>query len=169
MGRKSKVKKAPKKFSAPKLKEVSGPWSVSYNYIDRSGPFAWPSEEEPLFQELATFMARLSMFEFDECTSITRVTGKSAHGPITGELTVEAEEELNALKRNDPEMERLSFDGEITRFTYCYSRNQPRRIYGIRLGSVVYLLWWDPTHGVTGSANNSTITPCASSGKCHHV
>ena len=140
MARRRSVQPPPRKFAAAKLKEVEGAWSVSYNHVDKGGPFAWPDESSELFRELATFMAKLSLLEIEDCNGILRANGRPAHGPTTGGLSPKAEARLSELVAGSAELERLQFDGEITRFSYCYDHNQPRRIYGIRSGAVLYLL-----------------------------
>ena len=168
MARKKNVQPPPKKFAAPKLKEVEGAWSVSYNHIDRDGPFAWPEESSAQFHQIATFMARLSLLEIEECNGILRANGRPAHGPTTGGLSDAAEARLSDLIASSEQLERLLFDGEITRFSYCYDYSQSRRVYGIRSGAVLYLLWWDPNHEVTGSQTPQDSPPCTGHRGCHH-
>jgi len=115
--------------------DLSGRYPLwSFAIVDVGGPWCFrclPSRELP------SVLARLGQFEGMTWTQIEQGTG--SHFVSCGRLV------RNATKR----LQELRYD-DIDQLFSLRIKGKPR-IWGIRAGSVLRILWWDPEHEVCRS------------------
>ena len=99
----------------------------SFSLCDFDGPFSWESADWP------QLTAHLKLLEQSRLSEIFGERRRGNHQPRQEQLSTTAQDRLKEL-RLDPE--RL----------VSLRLNQPRRLWAIRDGSVLALLWWDPHH-----------------------
>jgi hypothetical protein len=106
--------------------------------IDRNGPWGWdhfePFEIQNVFQRI---------FESQKLTWQDLVNNGS-HLININSLCSEAQKRLNQIQKED--LDQL-FSLRLT---------GPKRIWGIKEGAILWLLWWDPNHTVYPSAKKNT-------------
>lgn len=125
--------------------------------MDRdAAEFAWPQQHDPLYADLAAFLARLNELSLDEVLGMERANGRSATHELEvadGALSAEAEqrwEHVYSTRRLD---ETENADLAIVTISYCLGYGDGRRVVVAfnREGRRMFPLWWDPEHKVSGS------------------
>jgi hypothetical protein len=137
-------------FRAKENRNGDGDWLLSYLYIDLEGETPWPSPASDEYEMLAGFLARANKFPLNELKAIERDTRVAAHklvDPIN--FNDWAKERLNLLISKARRPDEIP-EGELWSFTFCLYSDSPQRIYALYMDSVVYPLWWDPDHKVSG-------------------
>jgi len=121
--------KIPKRSADPVIGGES-PLSWRFSHRDIGGPFSW---RDVALNELDKLITRLAEFE-DKNSEGIRKTG--SHRIACDMLSDAARERLNRINKNDLD-ELMSFrvDGSS-------------RVWCICDGSIMKVLWWDPTHQV---------------------
>ena len=111
-------------------------WSLSI--IDLDGPFAWSRFDGAGIVEL---LQRLRSYE-----SMTwgEIEGAESHFVERDQCCKEARDRLVELRQDDVD----------TLFSFRISGR--KRVWGIRDGRVLRLLWWDPEHRVSPSRKKHT-------------
>lgn len=144
---KSNKKKLIKGSSSPDKKLLRDPLvqpvpqspSWRFSGVDKGGQFSWPTEENTLkiiFEKLQSF----------DSMKWSEIEGKEHHYIAVDGLSDPAKERLKTIKADD-EVDNL--------FSFRCSNTQ--RIFGIVLGGIVNLLWWDPKHAVCISRPKNDI------------
>ena len=100
-----------------------------FSGVDRGGPFRWPKDT---IDELAILQ---KLHEFDSM-NWSEIEGGKHHTIEVGKLSKAARARLAEIRRDDAPA------------LFSFRCNGKERIFGIRLGGVVHLLWWDPQHAV---------------------
>ena len=106
--------------------------------MDLEGPWCWSKMAQADVVSVAKRLANLESMTWQD------ILGKRDHGVPLDDLSTEAQRRLTALSRDDLD-ELLSLHV-----------NGLKRVWGIRHGDVVRLLWWDPNHDVCPSPKKHT-------------
>lgn len=103
--------------------------------VDLGGPFSWGScEHAQIFSDVIPRLQALETMTWSDVHS----TGSH---PISIEgLCKDARDRLSAIGKNDEYQE-----------LYSVRLSGRERIWGMRVGSALYLLWWDPEHEICPS------------------
>ncbi len=112
-----------------------------FHAMDFNGPFSWHPEEKIPTSTLLEIHNKLSQFE-----SMTwhEIEGGKHHFSAVSSLSKEAKNRLTFLKQDDiDELFSLRLTGT-------------QRVWGIRVGPVFKILWWDPKHLVYPSTKKHT-------------
>ena len=157
--------------SFKKLDPDDGPFSLNWTLVDRSGPFAWPETHEPTYQALAGFLARLNEMSLAEVMAVERSNSNSAIHAVDPDECSEAGRQRWAEFYE----ERGIFEGpyshlELIAMTYCLAQYDSRRVFVALDGDarVMYPLWWDPEHAVSGdNGRPASPAPCSEE-TCFH-
>jgi len=109
-----------------------------FNAMDLSGPFHWHLEEINIFREIRN---KLSQFE-----SMTwhEIEGDKHHFASVSAISKEAQDRLITLKQDDIDQ------------LFSLRLTGTQRVWGIRIGSIFKILWWDPKHLVYPSKKKNT-------------
>lgn len=121
--------KIPKRSADP-LIGGENPLSWRFSHRDLGGPFGWRDVPS---NELNKLITRLAEFEDKNWEGISK-TG--SHRIACDILSADARERLNDINKNDLD-ELMSFRVDGTSRVWC-----------ICDGSIMKVLWWDPTHQV---------------------
>ena len=113
-------------------------WHLSQ--LDLDGPFGWSNIPPSVLRELPQKLAKFESRTFQE------ILGPEHHEVKLDSLSNAARKRLGELKKDD-EYRLLSL-----------KIDKLKRVWGIRRGAIVNLLWWDPDHQVclsnaTGNSN----------------
>lgn len=125
-----KSEKKPRKDPSIKNPLNENPaWHVSI--LEENGPWGWRSIDEVLFfgQILPKIRNLESMFWKD-------ILGRQNHEVPVSQISADAQKRLTELNLDDAEM------------LVSLRLTGTQRIWGIRVGSVLRILWWDPHHQV---------------------
>lgn len=119
--------------------DVQQPTTPSWRFstVDKSGPFAWPTEAE-IENQILQKLRQFDSMRWQE------IEGPDHHSIEVGRLSKAAQTRLADIKQDDLD--------EV--FSFHFS-GKPR-IIGIRDMNVVKLLWWDPDHQVCPSFKKHT-------------
>ena len=120
--------KQPRVVTASDPNQSTPTWSFSL--CDITGPFGWDTAQD---DELLQVIAFLGNIETSKLSEIFGQRHRGNHQPRPEQLSPTAQDRLKELKL---EPERLA----------SLRLNQARRIWAIRDGSILSLLWWDPHH-----------------------
>jgi hypothetical protein len=143
--RKAKIPKVgaiPPGGKVPKLPVKTGDRYVAWRFgmVDFNGPWCWTrmsaDKQTEIYRKLSNF----------EKKAWTEFEGKGGNKNIPlSNLCVAAKKRLNSLKLDDA-------DGSL----YELRTAGKERVWAIRQGDILHLLWWDPEHEVCPSkgANN---------------
>ncbi len=141
-----KDQKKPKKFvslsehKTPKLVPYTDPCLPEFKagQMDMEGPWGWNKFDPSLLQDLFQ-----RIFDSQRLTwQILRDNG--SHLVQIGDLCSEAQKRLLELSKDDcDELFSLRVTGK-------------KRIWGIKDGNILWLLWWDPNHEVCPSLKKHT-------------
>lgn len=105
------------------------PFSWSVTSADFKGPFGWHvTDTKLIFDDV---IPRLKSFETMTWAQVDGPSG--SHFIEHGDLCKEAQDRLGELGREVDQMFSLRVTGA-------------KRIYGIREGAILEILWWDPDH-----------------------
>lgn len=106
--------------------------------MDMEGPWGWRNFEGLQIQE---FLQRVF-----ECQKLTWQTlrDNGAHSVDVATLVSDAQKRLKHIKKED--LEHL----------YSLRLSGRKRIWGIKEGNILWLLWWDPNHEVCPSHKKHT-------------
>jgi hypothetical protein len=143
-------------------------WSISFRYVDKSGPFPMPDEGEVDHNNLMTWLYQLNQHDWPEIIQTTREDGKPAHKPCEfTEMNTQATDRATFLIQTtiDPGL----MDSGLFSFTYCLKRHDPRRLWVLKVGTVLYPVWWDLNHQVMGGeyyGKSTANAPCTE--ECIH-
>jgi len=123
---------------AASIPQMKFSWSVAA--ADFDGPFGWHVTDTKLvFDEV---VPKLKGFETMTWAQVDGPSG--SHFIDHDDLCNEAQARLKALKREGVEQ---MFSLRVT---------GAKRIYGIREGATLEILWWDPTHQICPSPKKHT-------------
>lgn len=111
-------------------------WSLQV--IDLQGPFAWKALGGEALCEVLERLRQLESMTWGE------IEGREHHFVDVAGCSREARERLQELRQDDTD---ALFSIRVT---------GRRRVFGIRDGSVLRLLWWDPEHAVYPSHKKHT-------------
>lgn len=111
--------------------------SWRFSIVDKDGPFRWPINE-PIELDI---LQKLRAFDSMEWS---KIQGSDHHAIPLESLSPDAKERLVSIGRDDID--------EVVSFHF----NGKSRIFGIRDGHAVKLLWWDPEHAVCPSRKKHT-------------
>jgi len=152
MGRKKKPKKPThKKF--PKINKVPrgiekvkqiGEEYISWHLriLDRNGDWSWEGiDEKTIWKDIHS---KLSEFERKTWNEILIKEKKRNHTIPVSDICTEAQKRLKKIKQDDiDDLISLRLTGK-------------KRVWGIRAGNVLKVLWWDPDHTVCPSLKRYT-------------
>lgn len=98
--------------------------------LDLDGPYGWGKVTELHLREITSKLSELEKFSWAQLD-------KHRHHPIAREnLGADARKRLREIKQDDVDvLHTLRLAGT-------------RRVWGILVGNVYYVLWWDPGHKV---------------------
>ncbi len=114
-------------------------WRVSL--MQMASPFGWRVIEPDKLQEVRD---KLRDFESMTWHEILVVSKHRNHSVTMEQLCKEAQDRLEEIGQSDiEELVSLRLSG-------------PERVWGIRSGNVLNVLWWDPQHAVCPSAKKHT-------------
>lgn len=150
MGRKKKVKQhlQPTNDKKPKVLDQNKPenisvknfcWKVDPNIIDKCGRWGWKKAKyEDLFDDI--------IITLQNCEGRTwaDVEGKSNHFISVERICKQAQKRL------------IELDLEDNEDLFSLRINGKKRLWGIRRGSQLLLLWWDPEHEICPSNKKHT-------------
>lgn len=109
--------------------------------LDTEGPFGW---QELRAQKIWEIRSKLGQFESMTWHEIL-IRGKNFHHSIAiDQLAPEARKRLEDLQQDDVEA------------LVSLRLSARERIFGIREGSILEILWWDPEHRVCPSEKKHT-------------
>lgn len=160
-----------KKVKFRALRPAPGPWSLDWSRIDRDGPFPWPESSSRDYYLLAGYLARLNELPFDEVMTLERVHGGSAiHALDEYGMSDAAGTRWAEVYRTGGFDAESSPQYDIVTMTYCIKQVDSRRVIVAVDGQnrVVYPLWWDTKHEVSGSHGGGEPEPCSFEA-CHHL
>jgi hypothetical protein len=130
-----------------------GPWTLDWSLVDRNGPFAWPDVSDPLYADLAAFLAHHNESSFDDVFSQLRANGKNANHVLDPQNLSQT-----AAERWEQLYEKLGLDDlhnspDPMVLTYCLGHGDGRRVVVAYNAPDRRLLplWWDANHEVSGS------------------
>lgn len=123
--------------NAPRYDGALPLWA--FRIVDLGGPWCWTKIDGPT---LGAVLERLKQLESMTWAEIEGGTG--SHYVDQGELSKEARDRLVKIEQDDTE----------SLFSLRVSGKE--RIIGIRDGSVLRILWWDPEHQVYPSKKKHT-------------
>ena len=106
-------------------------WRFSQH--DRGGPFAWP----PPAEDVPDILSRFVDFESQSFNDLYK--GAGCHEIEVAQLSKEARARLEALCRDDLDC------------VYSLRITGRRRVFAIREGDTLHVLWFDPLHQVCPS------------------
>jgi len=136
---KTRVKPHPRKQARS---EPPGPRTVQWSFAIYDPDIQWGTDDcanEP-FRNIAT---RLKQYESMSWSAIER-NRKRDHSVALDRLSKRARHRLQEIRQDDVDaLWRFRFSGE-------------QRFWGIRVGEVFRILWWDPEHEVSPSHLRST-------------
>jgi hypothetical protein len=119
---------------APSFNLDNPSWRISK--IDMLHPFGWQDLDAVTLNEIRT---KLAQFESMTWNEILVDSKKQNHSVAVWKLSKEAQERLNATGLGDAEeVVSLRLSGR-------------ERVWGLRQGAVMLILWWDPEHAVCPS------------------
>lgn len=122
---------------APKLSDGSIAWRLSI--IDFDGPWCWTKLTSDLKKEVYGKLAQYEQRKWSEL-------GNRNDKPISvANLPAPAKKRLREIQQDDS-------DGALWELHLAGKQ----RVWGIRHGDIMYLLWWDPTHQVYPSPKRHT-------------
>ena len=144
MGRKKKRKKPTHKKS-PKINKIprgiEKAQLIEEEYIswhlrilDRNGDWSWKGiDEKTIWKDIHS---KLSEFERKTWNEILVKEKHNNHSISISEICLEAQKRLRKIKQDDiDDLISLRLSGK-------------KRIWGIKIGKVLKVLWWDPKHTV---------------------
>lgn len=104
-------------------------WHVSV--LDEDGPWGWTSIDKSFFFD--QILPKISNFE----TMFWKdILGRQNHEVSVSQIIPDAQKRLTELNLDDTEtLVSLRLAGK-------------QRIWGIRIGSILRILWWDPNHQI---------------------
>lgn len=149
-----------------------GAWRLDWSLADRRGPFPWPEVRTELYGDLASFLASLNELSLDEVFCIERANCKSAIHPLDfkdlSDLAKGRWEQLTTEKSLDEDPYGTL---DIVTMTYCLEQFDSRRVTVAFDGvpRIVYPLWWDPKHRVSGTDGTTRAHQECHSSNCHHL
>lgn len=142
---KTKAAYAAQQFSSqkkPRFESGSDPgaafpsWRIGL--LELVDPFGWHEIGKVKLEEVRSKLANFESMTWDT------ILGSNNHAVSLEALCTEARERLKAIRQDDiEELISLRFSGK-------------ERIWGIREGSVLKVLWWDPQHLVCPSTKRHT-------------
>ncbi len=107
----------------------------SFQLLDREGPYHIGCCASVF--EIVEFLTKLGNFEKMNWTEI--ISGRHSHNVSKDRLSKPARDRLEAIKLDDiDELFSLRIEGD-------------NRVWGIKEGHILRLLWWDPDHQVCPS------------------
>lgn len=118
------------RFARSEPDDGTAPLSWRFSAADRDGPFSWAAIDAG---ELKAVEVRLSEFEQRTWNDLLDA---GCHPIETGRLSSEAQRRLREIEQDDID-DLMSF--RIT---------GPHRVWCIRQGYLMRVLWWDPAHQV---------------------
>lgn len=130
-------RKAGKHPGRERLETDSTPlWS--FQRLDVGGPWCWSKIESG---DIADVLSKMGFFE---TMSWTELAGDGCHPIAINRLHKNAQTRLQEINQDDIE--------EL----YSFRLSGRQRLWGIKHGRVVTLLWWDPHHEVCPSPKKHT-------------
>lgn len=136
MGKNPHVDRTPKSDKTPRQQEkpdsiydLRPSWLVKHVDLE-GGPFSWSEMQR---HELPGLIDRLRLFENMDWREIERQ--RSSHSMPATVICKAARDRLEELELEVETLYQLQVAGRA-------------RVWGLRLGSAVALLWWDPEHKV---------------------
>jgi len=130
--------KQPQVASSPTNNEKPS-WRLSL--LELAPPFGWLIISK---EKLIEVHQKLSQFESRTWNEILVTNKKSNHTIPIDNLCKEAQNRLEQIKQDDIE--------ELVSLRL----NSTERVFGIRDGSVLKIIWWDPDHGICQSEKAHT-------------
>lgn len=147
------VQRRPRAQSAKSVSTEN--WSISFKFIDSFPGMDWPGEAEVVHFHILAWLFKINRIPWATLENISREDGK----PLLQRCDVST---LGRIARNRiEELSRTADANDIHivvesdwlhEFTYCYRRNDPRRLWGVFLEGVFHVVWWDPSHAASGSS-----------------
>ena len=132
-------------------------WAISYRYLDKDGPFAWPTGEEELF--LLIWLKNLTEIPWHQISSLVREDKEPFLKKCSGDgLSHIADLRIQELLGSEEKYDENDFTW-VYEFSYCLRYGDPRRLWCLKSNSTLFPLWWDPTHAVSGSDYSIWINP----------
>ncbi len=149
MAKKGKNRKQPKREFYPPKKKIPRTRSLDYRSMPVNWSFAifdhetdWREDgktEDP-FREVGKHMQAIEGRTWGEIEA----NRKRDHSVEISRITPKARRRLQVLKRDDiDQLWRFRLSGE-------------RRIWGIKHGNILQILWWDPHHRICPSVKKHT-------------
>jgi len=159
-----------RRTSLPRLQPNEGRWALDYGLVDRTGPYPWPDKDDPLYEELAGYLARHNEMSLDEVLVIERTNRQLANHAVTvDDLSEQAQKQFEIVYRREALDESADADVEVLTLSWCRRAGDPRRVICLISGAErkVLPLWWDPQHQVSGdNGREPNAAPCP--GGCLH-
>ena len=142
--KRSKIPKSfanPIEYKTPKATQLPSDQcqpDIRADQMDHGGDWGWDKFESACMQELLT-----KIFEFQKL-SWQDLKNSGSHFVRVGDLCSMAQKRLQVIKKEDlDELFSLRLTGR-------------KRIWGIKEGNILWLLWWDPEHKVCSSPKKHT-------------
>jgi len=98
-------------------------------------------------------------------TDATHINGNINHFEAIESSSNAAQRRLENLVGNDSGIEHM-FDGTLFCLRYCLRPYSPERVWGIFAQSVLYVLWWDSKHEVSGSPKDVSQSDTCETFRC---
>jgi hypothetical protein len=130
-GKPVEVSKEPRLTAGEDPMRANPAWRVST--LEMAAPFGWHKIE---FEKLEDVRRKLGNFESMTWNQILVVANRRNHAVSVDRLCKTAQDRLEEIGQGDvDELVSLRLSG-------------PERVWGIRAGHVLNILWWDPEHAV---------------------
>lgn len=124
---------------APSFNNDTPSWRISK--IEMADPFGWHEIDG---DKLADVRGKLAQFEAMTWNEILVAGKKQNHSITVADLSKEARERLHVIGLGDVEM------------LVSLRLSNKERVWGLRQGAALLILWWDPDHAVCPSLMKHT-------------
>jgi hypothetical protein len=120
---------------APADSENVGRLTWRFSWIDHDGPWGWKSLP---IEKIHEILDKLAGWEAKTWPEVLGEDPHNQHYTNVENLTSKAQQRLEVLHLDDLD--------QLFRFRFM----KKERLWGVAVGNVFYLLWWDPDHDVYG-------------------
>lgn len=145
--KKARVKKQPSNKKSVRLEKKPDSFNKchpvwEWDLMDIDGPWSW--EKLSVKEFCWNILPKLKSFETMSWENINNTEKNNSHNVSLDKITSGARRRLKEIKIEDiDELYSLRLDGKS-------------RIWGIRKGSVLKIIWWDPHHQICPSSKKGS-------------
>lgn len=176
--------------SSPRIPEVSDdgwrplhkyaagrPWHLNFSLLDFSGPYAWPSPDDPRARHLNCWLQKMNAETDRKHLEESQLSwrNKSTHHAVALERChSDAQDRAAALQTEGAKWAQLVGDSLFS-LRYCLAPYSTQRVLGVMIDdedtsvSIFYPLWWDPSHEIYANREDSYGTGSCYTSGCLHL